>query len=106
MVKLLREENEEGLRDKEETVGTGPVRPCLEYLLENRVLEILCALGLADVSWAFWFLCRVESAGRPRGGRGEEAAGRPRAAKSAPGAPGAPALFAALLSSLALDVKL
>ena len=26
----------------------GPLKPCLEYLLEHRVLETLCTLGLAD----------------------------------------------------------
>lgn len=63
MVKLLREEDETGGAEQgdrtsnperaERRVRKGaaePVHPCLEYLLEHRVLEILCALGLADVS--------------------------------------------------------
>ena len=49
MVKLLREENEtQRSTSQGKMSGAGPVHPCLEYLLENRVLEILCALGLAD----------------------------------------------------------
>ena len=29
-------------------VHSGPLKPCLEYVLENRVWETMCAIGLAD----------------------------------------------------------
>jgi hypothetical protein len=46
LVTLLRDEEADDERTTSSSVGT--VRPCLSYMLEHHVVEILCAMALAD----------------------------------------------------------
>lgn len=46
--------------EETEAVEVGTTGPCLEYLLQHRILDTLCTLGRTDVSNDF-FLCKLQT---------------------------------------------
>lgn len=46
--------------EETEAVEVGTTGPCLEYLLQHRILDTLCTLGRTDVSNDFFF-CKLQT---------------------------------------------
>ena len=48
LVTILRDEEQEDTGPSSPRTSNGAVRPCLSYMLEHHIVEILCAMALAD----------------------------------------------------------